>query len=76
MKTYTIIGASNGMSKSRKRDFPDLGKPLFFDAEPKPAGELPAKQALIAEPISSTPDNSIAGSREKGNVFKGHFLPF
>ena len=31
-----------------------------LDAEPKPVGELPAKQALIAEPISSTSKNTIA----------------
>lgn len=38
------------------------------DAEPKPAGELPAKQALIAEPISSTSDINIADASGKSKA--------
>lgn len=38
------------------------------DAEPKPAGELPAKQALIAEPISSTSGSTIADASGKGKT--------
>ena len=44
------------------------GKTFVFneknDAAPKPVGELPAKQDLIAEPISSTSANSIADIEE------------
>lgn len=35
-----------------------------YDVEPKPAGELPAKQALIAEPISSTSETIVADAAQ------------
>ena len=46
------------------------------DAESKPAGELPAKQALIAEPINSTSDDTIAQRREESNTPNRQFQMF
>ena len=46
------------------------------DAESKPVGELPAKQALIAEPINSTSDNNIAQRRSESNTQNQQFQMF
>ncbi len=46
------------------------------DAESKPVGELPAKQALIAEPINSTSDNNIAQRRAESNNKNHQFQMF
>ena len=65
--------ASFHANASRTSFMPDNSVFVFnenYDVELTPAGELPAKQALIAEPISSTSEDIVAEVEEAVNSEK------